>query len=1166
MAITTQERTKILKLTVGLFNAAPGANYLSEFTSVFEANGHNLAALAGTLGTTGAFQSLYPNFQTASEFATKFLTTLGLQGNTEAVDFVTAKFNAGVPKAQIIHDAVVALGASTSAEFAAAKAILVNKAAVAENYSVTLGASSTSLAALQGALANVTADPASVTAANAANAGGNGQTFTLTKGVDTLVGTAGNDIFVAGVSNGTGVGEANAEINTLSALDSVDGGAGVDTLKVLVDKGATVSLATVKNVEVIEAQAVAALTIDTTTATGVTNLNVTKAAGAVSATAAATTDVSVSVKENAGAAVDNAVIGGKNVTVTLADAGAATPGTNADTITIGTGTAPKGDVVVNVTGVKYDAAGATAYSFGKVTVNGGTTISVTQKATSDASAAATDASNQTVTQGEVAITANASTTTVTVKQDAAVTAAPAVFKTGGVTETASVKFSALTAGQTIIMGGLTFTAPAAITAAEAAAAFANLVNGAAYGTLVPAGDTQGSGLATKGTYTGAFTGWTSAAASGDTVVFTSTTANSGAPVLINTGSGTVTITPTEGKAHDAGAADGKLGVVAGKVTVAADAALKTVTIDSYGAGGSAITGTASALETLNLSNSAQTFGVSSAAATLALNLEKVTGNVSFTTAPATLNVKSVGNNTSALVAEATTALNVSGTGLLNATGATLTNTKAIKVTETAGLNLTGATLTNLASVDTTGTTGTVTVSILGAQATYTGGAGVDNVTVSDAGTAVAKAIDLGAGNDKLTLVGATVVAPAVDLKGGDGTDTLSLDAASAALLGAAFAAKVSGFERLEITGANAGQAVDTAALGNYNDITVTAGNAAAATLTLNNLSTGATIRLNDAVNAVNATDAIVANIKDANKSTTDVLNVAITANVVANATADDHGKITANEVETINVSVIDGLIQTPTNAAPDVQKLTLAADKATVINVTGDTALNLVLDTATKVATIDASAATGALSVDLSAQNGVAMTIKGGSGNDVLAATVGVNAKADVLIGGAGNDTLVAGTNGATLTGGAGNDLFVLGAVDALSGNKEANTYSTITDFAAGDLLKLSAFYDADGAGVAVAAANVVASFSKLGATLNAATAVFSDYVNAAMEQAKATTGGVAGDAVWFAFGGNSYAVVDSGAETKGAFVNGEDLIISLTGVDLTNASFNATQGTIALV
>ncbi len=221
MAITTQERTNILKLTVGLFNAAPGANYMSEFTSVFEANGHNLAALAGTLGTTGAFQSLYPNFQTASEFATKFLTTLGLQGNTEAVDFVTAKFNAGVPKAQIIYDAVVALDASTSAEFAAAKAILVNKAAVAENYSVTLGASSTSLEALQGALANVTADPASVTAANAANAGGNGQTFTLTTNIDNIAGTSGNDTII-GDFGVTG---------QVSAADQINGGAGTDTLE-----------------------------------------------------------------------------------------------------------------------------------------------------------------------------------------------------------------------------------------------------------------------------------------------------------------------------------------------------------------------------------------------------------------------------------------------------------------------------------------------------------------------------------------------------------------------------------------------------------------------------------------------------------------------------------------------------------------------------------------------------------------------------------------------------------------------------------------------------------------------------------------------------------------------------------------------------------------------
>jgi len=260
MAITTQERTNILKLTVGLFNAAPGANYLSEFTSVFEANGHNLAALAGTLGTTGAFQSLYPSFQTASEFATKFLTTLGLQGNTEAVDFVTAKFNAGVPKAQIIFDALVALDASTSAEFAAAKAILVNKAAVAENYSVTLAASSTSLETLQGALANVTADPASVTAANAANAGGNGQTFTLTTGTDNIIGTAGNDTIIGGAAS-------SAAGSTLGSADQIDGGAGTDTLKLTLD-GADAT-PNMKNVEILSAQALTNQAINMINATGV---------------------------------------------------------------------------------------------------------------------------------------------------------------------------------------------------------------------------------------------------------------------------------------------------------------------------------------------------------------------------------------------------------------------------------------------------------------------------------------------------------------------------------------------------------------------------------------------------------------------------------------------------------------------------------------------------------------------------------------------------------------------------------------------------------------------------------------------------------------------------------------------------------------------------------
>lgn len=192
------------------------------------------------------------------------------------------------------------------------------------------------------------------------------------------------------------------------------------------------------------------------------------------------------------------------------------------------------------------------------------------------------------------------------------------------------------------------------------------MNGAASGAPVPAGDTQGSGLATNGTYTGVFTGWTSSAVVGDTVVFTSTTANGVVGDLSSAGStGTVVITTTQGKAHDATATGGVMGVAAGQVTVANGAALKTVTVDGYSVAGSSITGANTVMDTLNLSNGGA-FTTSNSAATVALTLEKVNGLYTQTAGVMTLNVKSVGANTAGLAAANTTALNVAGTGLLNA--------------------------------------------------------------------------------------------------------------------------------------------------------------------------------------------------------------------------------------------------------------------------------------------------------------------------------------------------------------------------------------------------------------------------------------------------------------------------------------------------------------------
>lgn len=184
--VTSAERTNILKLVAGMFNAAPGAAYLEEFSTAFLALNKDYGALAAALADTGAFKALYPSSLTVEETATKFLTTLGLAANSEAQDFVQAKLNAGEGIASVIFQSLLALVESTStdAEIVAAQALLANKAAVAEYYSVTKVASSDQLATLQGIVANVTADPASVEAAKAALDSGNGQTFTLTNGTD----------------------------------------------------------------------------------------------------------------------------------------------------------------------------------------------------------------------------------------------------------------------------------------------------------------------------------------------------------------------------------------------------------------------------------------------------------------------------------------------------------------------------------------------------------------------------------------------------------------------------------------------------------------------------------------------------------------------------------------------------------------------------------------------------------------------------------------------------------------------------------------------------------------------------------------------------------------------------------------------------------------------
>jgi hypothetical protein len=151
---------------------------------------------------------------------------------------------------------------------------------------VTADASSVpaSKAVTNSAVAETAADASSVPASKAvtdsavAETAAAGQTFTLTTSIDSgskFTGTANDDIFEGAVSG-------TPALTTYSASDSIDGGAGTDTLNVTLEAAGTAAV--VKNVENINVRAVAAVAFDAGSITGATTI------AAAGGTAALTVD------------------------------------------------------------------------------------------------------------------------------------------------------------------------------------------------------------------------------------------------------------------------------------------------------------------------------------------------------------------------------------------------------------------------------------------------------------------------------------------------------------------------------------------------------------------------------------------------------------------------------------------------------------------------------------------------------------------------------------------------------------------------------------------------------------------------------------------------------------------------------------------------------------
>lgn len=270
MAITSTQQTDILKVVAGLFNAAPGGNYLTEMANLVE-GGMTISQLADALAAHTLFTGtvMAGKVTTAAQVAV-LMDNFGLTvGNTDATSadaqaeaYFTSQIDAGVGFGQIVFDAVTFLSGSPATEFTEAATLLANKALVAAAYSATT--SSNDLGVLQNVLSNV-AGTAPYTQADidAILSGSGSGSFTLTVNQD----TASAINFEAPIFTASATG---AQIQTLTSVDKLTGTGAADVLNAILNATEASTKPILTGVETVNLTGItAASTFDAANSTGI---------------------------------------------------------------------------------------------------------------------------------------------------------------------------------------------------------------------------------------------------------------------------------------------------------------------------------------------------------------------------------------------------------------------------------------------------------------------------------------------------------------------------------------------------------------------------------------------------------------------------------------------------------------------------------------------------------------------------------------------------------------------------------------------------------------------------------------------------------------------------------------------------------------------------------
>ncbi len=613
---------------------------------------------------------------------------------------------------------------------------------------------------------------------------GVGSSLSLTAAVDNLVGTSDNDTFIANLAlDGSGV----ANVETLGSFDTIDGGAGNDTLvDYLLGATTTITTGNITNVETYTVYADGAVTSNVQNVSGLTTLNVAQSAGALN----------IDTKSN----VTTVTTKGDSDTDAIAIDDNGSAATTADTLASVTIEDNTGAVTVTsdaLTNLKLDntATGAVAVAaaagtrtltleldkVGTQTITDAEATTLVVNATGNATTAATlttaKATTVTLNADEklgIADLNIAAATTLTATGDSVITVAAGSTLTALTTVDASAATGGLDMDAFGLGNGVTFTGGAGTDAVQLAANTKDHNMGAGDDTVelsAAALGTGGSVDAGAGTDTLVMTvanAVTASATTGSTAFETTISNFEKLKVGATAGTGTINM---------AGLDDINYVVASGVIGHA-------VSLTNVVTGGT--------LEVQAVNTAATTIEVSGAATNtadvfnIALNQTPtaalVQGNTVTVANVETININGADSGNATTGADIAAVVNTLTLTAANATTVVVTGNNGLDVTATGSTAITNFDASAIAADSTldTATNLAVTYASLNttssATTTISGGAGDDTLTGNAAkdtisGGAGADTIDGGTGNDTLS--------------GGDGNDSLTGGAGADSLTGGA---------------------------------------------------------------------------------------------------------------------------------------------------------------------------------------------------------------------------------------------------------------------------------------------------------------------------------------------------------------------------------------------